>query len=522
MTADREKSSSLRGGVFWSLLSFVGTKALTLLATLVLTRLLAPSEFGVLAAILVLITLLELIGDLGMKATVIYEREKGVTGRVQTAFTLNLIFTILLTIVAVALAPAVAQFFGAESEVTLFRIAALDLLLTGLGNIHDALLLRDMEFRRRIVPQVVGNLVRGVFTIVLALAGLAASALVIGFIVGTAASTLALWIVKPFRPTLAIERGAVRAIATYGGWASVLEVLAALSSRADVAVIGSALGARALGLYTIALRLPELLVGNVTWNLSIVAFPALAHRRDRGDRSLTDTTLNLIRYSALFGLTMGAALAVLAPALVVVLFSETWAEAGAVMEPLAIMYAVICIVFPLGDTFKALGRQRIMAAVNAVTIPLTVGVMVLAAPAGIVAVAWARLAVAVALGVVWLILITRTLDLRLRAVAAMLRPGCSAAAGVAVAGLAVRVAFPEPSLGPLLLEAFASGIGGIMGLRIFAYNHYAEIRELLRQRARPASLVPARWRSSPPVAPVEAERAVEVATAEAKRRRHSR
>jgi O-antigen/teichoic acid export membrane protein len=522
MTADRQKSSSLRGGVFWSLLSFVGTKALTLLATLVLARLLAPSEFGVLASVLVFITLLEVIGDLGMKATVIYEREEGVTGRVQTAFTLNLIFTISLTVIAVALAPTIARFFGAESEVVLFRVAALDLLLTGLGNIHDALLLRDMEFRRRIIPQVVGNLVRGVCTIVLALAGLAASALVIGFIVGTAAWTATLWIVKPFRPTLAIERSAVRGIATYGGWASALELLAALASRADVAVIGSALGARALGLYTIAQRLPELIVGNVTWSLSIVAFPALAQRRARGDRGLTDTTLNLIRYSALFGLTMGAALAVLGQALVVVLFSQKWAEAGAVMQPLAIMYAVLCIVFPLGDTFKALGRQPIMVAVNAVAIPLAVGAMVLAAPAGIVAVAWTRLAVAVALAAVWFVLISRALDLRLMTVAGMLRSGCSAAAGVALAGGGVRVAFPEPSIGPLVLAALASGIGGAISLRIFAHGEYAEIRDLLRQRLPSTSLVPARWRSSPPVAPMDVEQAVEVATAEAKRRTHSR
>ena len=58
---------------------------------------------------------------------------------------MNLIFTAVLTAVAVALAPLIARAFGAESHTILFRIAALDLLLTGLGNIHDAMLLRDMQ-----------------------------------------------------------------------------------------------------------------------------------------------------------------------------------------------------------------------------------------------------------------------------------------------------------------------------------------------------------------------------------------
>jgi len=480
--AAREEPSSLRAGVFWSMLSFVGTKALTFVATLILARLLAPNEFGILAAVLAFITLLEVISDLGMKATVIYQSEEGVTSRVQTAFTLNLIFTGLLTILAVALAPLIAEFFEAESETILFRVAALDLLLRGLGNIHDALLLRDMEFRRRLIPQLTSNLVRGIATIALAVAGLGASALVIGFIIGSAVWTLTLWIVKPFRPTLRIERSSVKGVATYGGWASALAILAAITQRVDLAVIGSALGSRALGLYTIAQRLPELIVGNVTWNLSVVAFPALAERRDRADGSLTDTTLNLIRYSALFGMTIGAALAVLATPLVVVLFSEKWTEAGAIMTPLAIMYGLVCIVFPLGDTFKALGRQPTMVVVNALALPVSIGAMVLAAPAGVIAVVWARVAVTVAQGVVWIVLISRELDLRLRRVVAMLRPATAGATGIVLAGGAVRLALPDASIGPLLLGALAATLGGALFLRLFARREYAEVRDIARDR----------------------------------------
>lgn len=520
MSEAEPSSTSLRGGVAWSLASFVGTKAVTFIATLVLARLLAPSEFGVLAAVLAFITLLELLSDLGMKATVIFENERGVTKRVQTAFTLNLIFTVVLTAVAVALAPLVAEFFGVSSETVLFRLAAADLLLTGLGNIHDALLLRDMEFRRRIIPQLTGNVTRGVATILLAVAGLGASALVIGFIIGTAVWTATLWIVKPFRPTLAIERSALRAIASYGGWASILELLAALAQRADIAVIGATLGTRALGLYTIAQRVPELIVGNVTWSLSIVAFPALAQRRDRADGSFRETTLNLIRYSALFGMTMGTLLAVLAPPLVVVLFSDAWADAGDIMVALSIMYGLVCIVFPLGDTFKALGRQRTMAAVNAVALPIGIGAMILAAPAGVVAVAWARVGVTVAQGVVWILLITRALDIRLSLVAAMLRAGCAGAGGVALAGIAVRTALPETAIGPLLAAGTAAILGGTVFLRVFANREYAELRDIVRDRVL-ARILPGRGRSSSGTPGAEAGRDAEPLTTDARRQRRS-
>jgi PST family polysaccharide transporter len=503
MTSDRRPTGSLRSGLVWSLLSFVATKSLTFLATLVLARLVAPADFGLLAAVLAFIGFLEVISDVGMKATVIYESERGITSRVQTAFTLNLVFTLLLASIAVLLAPEIARFFDAESHTTLFRVAAADLLLVGLGNIHDSLLLRDMEFRRRLVPQVVGNLVRAVCTILLAISGFGATALVVGFISGTAAWTITLWIVRPFLPTLTVDRTALGGVAAYGGWASALEVIAAIGARMDAVVIGGALGAVALGLYTIAQRVPELIIGNVTWNLSIVAFPALAQRRNLGHRQLTDTTLKLIRYSALFGLTVGTGLAVLASPLVVVLFSETWTEAGAVMTPLALMYGLLCIVFPLGDTFKALGKQRVMVAVNTIAIPISIAAMAAAAPAGVAAVAWARTVVTVAQGVVFVVLIARVLGIRLATVAGALRPACAASAGVALAGIAVRMAWPDISIGPLLVAAVAAAVGGGIALRVLAVQQYDQLRALVLDRLFPASMVPLRSRPNPQIASVE-------------------
>ena len=481
---------SLRGGVAWSMTSFVGTKLLTFVSMLVLARLLAPADFGVLAAVLAFVTLLELMSDLGMKATVIYESERGYSDRVHTAFTLNLLTTAVLTVGAVAAAPLVARLFHAESQTGLFALAAADVALMGLGNIHDALLLRDMRFRRRIVAQLTASAVRAAVTIGLAVAGAGATALVIGFLAGTAASTIVLWLVEPYRPRLLIRRDAVRDVATYGGWASALAFLAAVAQRTDVVVVGSLLGPRALGLYTVAQRVPELVIGSVTWNLSAVAFPALSQRRTRGDGDLTATTLLLVRYSALFGLATGAGLAVIASEAVVVLFSSRWAEAGAVMLPLSLMYGLVCLVFPLGDTFKALGRQSVMAAVNAVALPVSIGAMVLAAPAGVVGVAWARVVTTVVLGVVWIVLISRALGLGAGAVVGALRPGCAAAAGVACGASAALHSVPAgPAIG-LGAAVVAGALGGALLLRMLAHEQYQELHALVVGRLHPLRSAP--------------------------------
>ena len=97
----------------------------------------------------------------------------------------------------------------------------------------------------------------------------------------------------------------------YGAPAALLSILATINSRLDVVLIGHLLDSRALGIYTIAYRLPEVLLASVAYTLGVVAFPALARRRADDPALLGDATLQLLRYMALYALPVAAGLAVL-------------------------------------------------------------------------------------------------------------------------------------------------------------------------------------------------------------------
>jgi PST family polysaccharide transporter len=456
--------ANVRAGVVWSTVAFAGGRAATFLSTLVLARLLVPSEFGVVAAALVYLALIELASDLGMKATVVYEQEEGVTDRVQTAFTLNLLLAAGLSLVGLLLAPAVAGFFHAESETLLFRLAALNPLLTGLGNIQDGLLLRGMAFRRRTIPQVLRSVVRGVVGIALALGGAGAAALIAGFLAGTAAWVMCLWVMAPFRPTLRIDRAVARSMLAYGSGASLLEVIAVIGTRVDAVIVGRLLGPGSLGLYSVAQRVPELAIENVSWNVSIVAFPALARKRATDPAGLGRATLTLLRFSALYALPASAGLAIVAHPATVVLFSQRWSAASGVMAAVAVLSAFLAVSFPLGDVFKALGRQRVLVVLNVAMMPLLIAAMTAAAPAGIVAAAWARTAVAAANCLVITALAARSLGLSVREVLGALRPAAAATVGVAAGASAVVLAWPVSTVPALLGAVAAGGLAGAAAL----------------------------------------------------------
>jgi PST family polysaccharide transporter len=469
---------AVRRGVVWSVAAFASSKALSLVSILVLARLLAPNEFGVVAAVAVYIAVIELGSDLGMKPTIVFEQEQGVSERVQTAFTMNLVSAAALTAVGVLAAPLVAGFFGVPGEAGLFRLGALNLLLTGLGNVHDGLLLRDMSFGRRIRPQIVRDVARVVVSVALAFAGLGALALVIGFLAGTLAWTVMQWTLTPLRPRLTLDRRIARSMLAYGAPAALLELVATIGSRADVIAVGHLIDSQALGIYTIAFRLPEVLLASVAYSLGVVAFTALARRRAQDPAGLGAATLQLVRYLALYTLPVAAGLAVLCVPIVGVLFGDEWRAAGAVLVPVAVAAALATIVYPFGDLLKATGRQRLLVAMNIVHIPAVVVACVIAAPSGLVAVAWGMVAVNLLFAVMLSWTALRQLELGPARLLATCAPGLMSAAGALAGAGSVRVLWPAVSLPALVVATAAGGLGAVLAL---CAASPATFRDLLRQ-----------------------------------------
>jgi O-antigen/teichoic acid export membrane protein/peptidoglycan/xylan/chitin deacetylase (PgdA/CDA1 family) len=485
---------TVRRGIIWSVAAFGASKALSLISILILARLLAPDEFGVVAAVAAYIALIELGSDLGMKPAIVYEQEEGMSERVQTAFTLNLLTAAALTGLGVLLAPAVADFFGVGGEAALFRLGALNLLLTGLGNVHDALLLRDMSLARRIRPQVARDVVRVAVSVGLALAGLGAAALVVGFLAGTAAWTAWQWLLTPLRPQLSYQGAIARSMIAYGAPAALLSVLATINSRLDVVLIGHLLDSRALGIYTIAYRLPEVLLASIAYTLGVVAFPALARRRADDPDALAPATMQLLRYMALYALPVATGLAVLSIPIVELLFSHTWHEAARVLVPIAAAAALYTVVFPLGDLLKAVGKQATIVKINVVLIPLMIAACVLAAPGGIVAVSWALVVTSATFAVMMSVAVARELRLRIGDVARTYAPAVAPSVGVLVGAGAVRLAWPAISFPALAAATIAGALGAMLALRLAAPRTFVDlVRQLrdLRPHARPAPARPA-------------------------------
>jgi PST family polysaccharide transporter len=464
--------------VIWSTLSFGGQKLLVFGSTLVLARLLTPRDFGTVADAMAVLMFFDVVLDLGVGAALVYEQESGISGRVQTAFTLNLIVSIALAGLGVLLTPAIASFFGLSSHQDVFRALFAYLLVRGLGEVQDSVLQRDLRFGRRATVEICRGLARASVSIALAVSGFGVWALVGGLLAGEVVGTSLSWWMVGFWPRLTLDRTALRALMSFGLVFILLQVVNAIGIDADYLVVGHRLGATQQGFYSIGYRFPELALMSLYWIVSAVAFPIYSAARARGRETLIAATLRALRLITLFSFPAGILLALCSRDLITVAFSSKWSPAIEPMVLISLMTAVISISYASGDLFPAYGRPGTLLVLNVPSTILLVTGYILAAPHGIVAVAAVHLAWSVPYMAIRLVFVNRLLGINFRQVLGAMRPGAYAAVGVLLVGLPLRLLIPE---GPLALVAIGSagGVGALGGVLLGARATVSEVKGLL-------------------------------------------
>ena len=257
-SANRVFAGAVRGLV-WTYASFAGSKLLVFVATVILARLLMPADFGQVAFALVVISYLDTVGDLGISEALIYKQDR-VEDAANITFIISLLTGAVWFLLILAMAPLAAAFFKDPACEPILRAMAWVFVITALGNTHDALLRRDLGFKQRAIPEFAQGLIKGIGSIVLALRGWGVWSLVWGHLIGAAVSTLALWLIVPWRPRWQFAWDLARRMLRYGGQIVSVNVLGAITHHVDYLIVGRILGSAALGFYILAFRIPEVII----------------------------------------------------------------------------------------------------------------------------------------------------------------------------------------------------------------------------------------------------------------------
>ncbi|MDZ7629165.1 MAG: oligosaccharide flippase family protein [Parvularculaceae bacterium] len=341
------KGRTLKGGVV-ALGGFGAAQGLRLLANLVMTRLLAPDAFGLMALVLSIEILIGMLSDMGLDASIVRSKKGDDPAYLATARTMQLVRASLIAVVMVAIAGALPFFSSAgafpsgsvyaDPRLPLFMaIMAMSVAVTGFSAMRVALHNRALN----LVPVIrleLGAQVIAIFaTVGGALAGLGAYALALGAVVAAGAKVLGShWFLKGPPARFGFDRAHFKEIFGYGKWLVLASTLGWLSLRGDQVVFGWLFKSVEFGLYSIAVIWIFTARNVIELVQRRVAYPALAelHRERAHDLTRVYRRMRFVYEAGCLALFI--AVVALADIAVEVLYTDAYAEVAHYLKLLAV------------------------------------------------------------------------------------------------------------------------------------------------------------------------------------------
>ncbi len=409
------KTRSIKGFV-WSAGESFGVALLSFVSFAVMARVLEPRDFGIVALASVFIFFSNLFVAHSF-ADVVVQRQRIDPEHLDTAFWSTLGIALLLMALCQAIAGGAATLLGEPALAEVLFFLSMAVPLGALGSVHLALCRRDKRFGTVAVRSLLGRAAGAVVGIVLVLAGFGLWSLVAQQLVGTLVSTIAAFTGVAWRPRLRFSLSRLRDMWAFGLNVSTTQIVAGASEQALNLMVGTLFGSVALGYFTIAWRMVQLirsLISSAVYHVGLSAFARLQDDRPALGRAFVQST----RIACLAGFPIAAGIALAGEPLLLALFGAKWAPSVPLLAVLALEMIPIFYGIFFSVLYRATDRSGWSLYMALFNLALGVGGVLALAPLGMLAVAIFWVARALLLVPIHIALVRRILGMPAHAIAA--------------------------------------------------------------------------------------------------------
>lgn len=378
-----------REGAFWVLFALAAPKILGPVFTIGLRRFLGPGAAGTFDLAAAPYKFLDNFRNFGTGPALVYERTVS-RATANTAWTLNMIFAVIVTAIAQISAHWIALYYGHPEIEGVFRVLSIAYVFASISSVHFYLLLRDLDFRARSIPPVGQVIAAGDIAVLFAVWGFGVGALVARELVSVICGTVLLWAVYPFRPRIQLVPSLAWKLFRYGAWVGMGLTVLFLSQNIDVFVGGKIIRSKSdIGFYTTSWKFAFIAASVFTLVASSMVFPALSRLQGNRD-ALRDKLLKSIRQLGLVMFPAAVLLAVTAPVVIVPLLGEKFAgyrSSYLVLSLLAVYAGNRTMLSIFFEGYKSLGKPWLVWAYNMVKLAIMIPAMIYGAQHGILGLA---------------------------------------------------------------------------------------------------------------------------------------
>jgi len=494
------RGRTVRGG-FWTFTSQSTSFVLTSVMTVVLARLLTPTDFGLVAMVASITGLGQTFADLGLSEATI-QRQEISHDQVSVLFWINLAVGLGLMLVTIGLAPVLVWFYRQPRLMNITFVLSFTFLIGGLRVQHNALLQRQMRFAAIAIRDVIGVAVAVTVSIAMAWRGAGYWAIVAYPLVFNSTQAALSWVMVRWLPDLPRRGTKVGHLVAFGGNVAGAYLVNYLNRSTDNVLIGWYWGASPLGLYSRAYNLLLRPVNQLNAPLGIITVPALSRLQNDPER-FERYYLRVVNLVTWIGTPIFGFLFVAAKPVIILVLGRKWLEAAPVFQLLAIAALAQLLFSPTTSLFVCRGQSGRLFKLFLILTPIFFASYTIGLPFGIRGVALTGSLAFVCIFPWILSYAFRGTDLSLlRFGKAILCPVSVGLAGVFSGELALHLLGPQSNV--LELVTVALSFVGAYSLSAFippVWGEATALRNLLRDLRPPAPTIHAQ---SQPALPVDA------------------
>lgn len=357
MEGSRTLKEDATSAFLWDYSGNLAGAGATFVIGVILARLLAPEEFGLVAMVAVFIALVQGLMDFGLSGALV-QRSNPTEEHFMSAFVVNVLLGLTLAGAAYAAAPLIARFYDESRLVLITRVLGLGFVLRSLCLVHEAWLRKHLKFKALTQIRIGASLVGGGVGIALAWTGWGVWSLVAQSLVSASIRTCGLWVLSGWRPRRTFSFNALGELWAYGSHMFTAGILNTVFTKVDVLIVGRLFSAAELGFFTRAKRLIQFVVRFSSDSVARVMFPVLSSIQDEDERfrRISIQTLSMVSFAAFF---LSGWLYVVAQPLIVLLLTDTWSPTAPLLQLFCLSGYVLPVNSIVLSMLKSKGHSKV-------------------------------------------------------------------------------------------------------------------------------------------------------------------
>ena len=381
----KEKTLS---GVKWNAIGRFSTQGVSFVISILLARILTPSDYGVVGMIGIFMAIAQTFIDSGFGSALI--RKKDCTEEdFSTAFYFNIVVGIVCYLLLFFSAPLIANFFDTPILRDIVRVLSINLFLNSLSIVQTAKLTAAVDFKSQAKVSLVATIVSGCVGLVMAYSGFGVWSLVYQSVSLSLVRTFLLWMITKWKPLRTFSKHSFKYLFGFGSKILSASLLHTIYSNLTTILIGKFYTPKDLGFYTRGESLATLPSSNLTGILQSVTYPILSKMQD-DDARLVSVYRKYIRITSMvifFGMFLMAALA---KPLILTLLTDKWLESVIFLQVFCFAYMFDHICQLNLNILYVKGRSGLVLRLEIIKKTISISMIVAAIPFGVLAICISR------------------------------------------------------------------------------------------------------------------------------------